>query len=55
MFPGRYFSKRFYPGKYFPPAGGVMARIMVALSGPIKKVAHVLAFIKAAPGRGFKR
>jgi len=54
MFPGRYFGKRYFPGKYFPP-NGVVAKILVTLSGPIKKAAHVLAFIKKLPEKGFKR
>lgn len=32
MYGGRYFAKRYYPGRYFPPAGsGVIAVVVGAI------------------------
>jgi len=54
MFSGKYFGKRYFGGRYFPP-NGVIQQVFVTLSAPVRRLIPVVAFIKKATQRGFKR
>jgi hypothetical protein len=53
MFPNRYFSLRYYHGRYFPPSGTPVAELVVAAFGFAKRKVTAL-FSRALQKTEFK-